>query len=626
MMCILDFKGMEEFMCGIVGMVNYDMDIAPQQAILARMTQTLRHRGPDASGYHSEAHVLLGHRRLVVVDPAGGAQPMQKVVDGATYTIVYNGELYNTEELRAELIARGFEFDSYSDTEVLLCAYIAWGTDCARRLNGIFSFGVWDSLRESLFLCRDPLGVKPLYYTNQNGVMIFASELKAILAHPDVQPVIDEIGIYEIMGLGPAHSESSGVFKGIYQLPAAHFLLHTRNKTATYEYWALACDAHTQSEDETAESIRFLLLDAVKRQMFADVPVCTFLSGGLDSSIISAIAAEELKKQGRILDTFSVEYENNGGFYQASDFTPAPDDAWVDIMSAHIGSTHRRVILDNGELASALLDAARASDMPGMADINSSLLLFCKEVRKHATVALSGECADEIFGGYPWYVRKDLAHAGTFPWSGAIKERCALLSPELSQARLAEYVQAQYAGAIEKAPVAADMTQEEAEFRKLFYLNVKWFMNTLLTRKDRMSMATSLEVRVPFADHRLVQYAFNIPRDMLFYGGREKGLLRKALSGILPDAVLWRKKSPYPKTFNPQYVGAVCAALDGFLRDSACRIGEILDLRIVRELIDTQGKSLQRPWFGQLMTGPQLIAYLVQLELWMRMYGVRVRI
>lgn len=613
-------------MCGIVGIVDYRRELFLDTPVIERMTQALSHRGPDAFGHHVTRRALLGHRRLTVVDPAGGAQPMQRMFHCNTYTIVYNGELYNTEELRAQLKAEGFTFQAYSDTEVLLCAYIAWGPSCVEKLNGIFSFGVWEEKGETLFLCRDPLGVKPLYYRHAGDTLLFASELKALLLHPDVRPVIDADGVCEIMGLGPAHTQHSGVFRGIHQLPAAHFLLFTRDGITIREYWNLKPAEHRENTVETAEHIRFLLMDTVKRQLVADVPVCTFLSGGLDSSTISAIASAEFKKEGKTLKTFSIDYDDNASYYQANDFQPTADDAWVDQMSAFIGSDHHRVILNNQELADALLNAMRANDLPGMADIDSSLLLFCKEVRKHATVALSGECADEIFGGYPWYVRKDLAYAGTFPWSGAVKERNALLSPALSGIRLPEYVQAQYDATLQRVPCREDASEDTRDFQRMFYLNVKWFMNTLLTRKDRMSMANSLEVRVPFADYRLVEYAYNIPRDMLFYNGREKGLLRMALTGVLPEGVLWRKKSPYPKTFHPQYVNAVCKALDGLIHEKGCRIAELLDMGAVHTLLQTQGRSFGRPWFGQLMTGPQLIAYLLQLELWMREYGVIVEV
>jgi asparagine synthase (glutamine-hydrolysing) len=609
-------------MCGIAGIVNYKKDISSDKPIISEMTGTLEKRGPDDSGYHVSKHAMLGHRRLVVVDPKGGAQPMQRTVAGRTYTIVYNGELYNTEEVRARLSALGHAFDSYSDTEVLLIAYIAWGPGCTRHINGIFAFGVWDDKDESLFLCRDPLGVKPLYYTVRGDTLVFGSEIKAVLKHPAVEPVLDEKGICEVMGLGPAHTPASGVFRDIKQLPAAHYLLHTREKTAVEEYWSLRAERHTENEQETSEHVRSLLLDAIRRQLAADVPVCAFLSGGLDSSIISAVAAEEFKKEGRALNTFSVEYDGNGKYYEASDFQPSADETWADLMAGHIGSNHRRVVLDNRELVFALEDAVRANDMPGMADIDASLLLFCREVRKTATVALSGECADEIFGGYPWFRREDMAYAGTFPWSGALKERQALLNRDL-RIDLAEYVRAQYEDAVAKVPLTPDLDEEEKRLRTLLYLNVKWFMDTLLTRKDRMSMASGLEVRVPFADYRLVEYAYNIPRKFLFYGNREKGLLRKALTGMLPQEVLWRKKSPYPKTFNPTYILGVRALMNEILRDPSSPVLRIVDRNTVQKIANTEGRAFTRPWFGQLMTGPQLIAYLIQLDLWLRMYSVR---
>ena len=613
-------------MCGIAGYIRYKKDISMEKPIIEEMTQRLAHRGPDDFGYYISPHALLGHRRLVVVDPTGGTQPMQKTMFNNTYTIVYNGELYNTEELRTKLLSLQYHFDSYSDTEVLLCSYIAWGPDCTRFLNGIFSFAIWDENKKTLFLCRDHLGVKPLYYTIQNDMLVFGSEIKAILAHPSVEPVLDETGICEIMGLGPAHSLDNGVFKNIRQLPAAHYLLYTRDGIIKREYWKLKEEAHAASEYDSAEQIRFLLQDAIKRQLYADVPVCTFLSGGLDSSIISAIAASEFEKKGHRLDTFSIDYEDNDQFYKTSDFTPDADAAWVDIMAKHIGSNHHRVILNNRDLVIALEDAMIANDLPGMADIDSSLLLFCRDVRKSATVALSGECADEIFGGYPWYVREDLAYADTFPWSGAVKERQSLLAGDLQHIHLTDYVQAKYDNTIARVPLSPDLSQEDIKQKKLFYLNIKWFMNTLLTRKDRMSMSTNLEVRVPFADYRIVEYAFNIPRALMFSGNREKGLLRTAMHDIVPQEVLWRKKSPYPKTFHPDYTQGVQSWMNRILKDPASPILQIIDKRTVQGIVDTEGKAFGRPWFGQLMKGPQLIAYLIQVNEWMKKFNVRLSI
>jgi asparagine synthase (glutamine-hydrolysing) len=613
-------------MCGITGFVNFKRDQRCERPLLERMTNTLGKRGPDQYGYYMSSHAMLGHRRLTVVDPTGGSQPMEKTIEKNKYIIVYNGELYNTEELRKDLRLMGFSFNSYSDTEVLLTSYIAWGPDCVKYLNGIYAFGIWSEKDETLFLCRDPLGVKPLYYTIKNDTLIFGSELKALLVNPLVEPILDEYGICEIMGLGPAHSLESGVFKDVYQLPPAYCLIYARGEIKSYEYWTLKSMDHEENEKDTIEHTRSLLLDAIKRQLVADVPVCTFLSGGLDSSLITAIAARELKSNGTPLHTYSIDYEENDLYFKETDFTPNSDSEWVDRMVKVVGSNHHRVILKNSDLIAALEEAVEANDLPGMADIDSSLFLFCKEVRKNSTVALSGECADEVFGGYPWYMKSELSSLNTFPWSNSVKERQQLLSPYLSSINLDSYVQSKYEDTVRRVPSTSDKPNEIDIMKKMFYLNIKWFMITLLTRKDRMSMSNSLEVRVPFADYRLVEYAFNIPQEIKFLDGREKGLLRKALKGILPEDVLWRKKSPYPKTFHPEYAAGVQTWMTEILNDRNSPVLQIVDEKVTRKIVETGGASFGKPWFGQLMTGPQLIAYLIQIDLWMRRYNVRIEI
>lgn len=380
-------------MCGIAGFINFKENISHSKYIIENMTDTLKKRGPDDIGYYFSKHTLLGHRRLTVVDPLGGAQPMIKTIANNKYVIVYNGELYNTEEVRNALIKEGFEFDSYSDTEVLLTAYINWGFKCVNYINGIFAFAIWDEKNKNLFLARDPLGVKPLFYTQKGDSFIFGSEIKTLLAHPSVKPILTKEGLTEIFGLGPARALGSGVFKDIFELPPAYCGVLTPYEFSTYEYWKLKCTPHTENAEETAEHVRSILIDAVKRQLVADVPLCSFLSGGLDSSAISAIAADEFKKQGRILNTYSIDYEDNSKFFKATEFQPNSDSDWTERVSQFIGSKHHNIINNNVKLADALVDAVKANDLPGMADIDSSLYLFCKEVRKEQTVALSGECA-----------------------------------------------------------------------------------------------------------------------------------------------------------------------------------------------------------------------------------------
>lgn len=613
-------------MCGIAGWINVTGDISDKQNIIRKMTNTLSKRGPDDSGYYYSKNALLGHRRLIVVDPAGGAQPMIKTINNNLYVIVYNGELYNTEELRKTLTEAGFSFNSYSDTEVLLTSYIYWGRDCVNYINGIYAFAVWNEKEKSLFLARDPLGVKPLFYTIKNGSLIFGSEIKAILAHPDVEPIVDSEGLTELFALGPGRTLGSGVFKDIFEIAPAHYMFYTKDKNQLVEYWKPRCLKHEENIDETCDHVKTLLIDCIKRQLGADVPVCTFLSGGLDSSAISAVAAEEFKKQGKILNTFSIDYEDNNLYFKANDFQPTSDSDFALKMKDFIGSSHRNVLLNSYNLKNALFDAVKANDLPGMADVDSSLFLFCKEVKKHATVAVSGECADEIFGGYPWYRKEEFINANTFPWSISLNERKTILSDSLKKLDIEDYAKTQYENTLLQVPHMDNETKYEYRMRELFYLNIKWFMITLLNRKDRMSMSNSLEVRVPFADYRLVEYAFNIPSEFKFCDNREKGILRRALKGILPDEIVERKKSPYPKTHNPSYTRLVQEEMNNILNNKKSPILPLIDFNQVQTLVETGGKSYTKPWFGQLMTGPQLLAYLIQINYWLKEYNVQIKL
>ncbi|MFZ5354422.1 MAG: asparagine synthase (glutamine-hydrolyzing) [Bacillota bacterium] len=611
-------------MCGFIGWINLQRNLRCEIDTMEKMTKTLCRRGPDDSGIYITDNALLGHRRLTVVDPEGGAQPMTRTAGENSYTVIYNGELYNTEEIRSKLLNKGYSFKSYSDTEVLLTSYIEWGETCVHQFNGIFAFGIWDEKSKKLFMARDPLGVKPLFYCKKGDNLFFGSELKAILANPMVDALIDSEGLCEIIGLGPARSPGNAVFKDICEVPPAHCMIYEDNRFKLREYWKLECKEHPDDLDTTIEKVRYLVVDAVERQLVSDVPVCTFLSGGLDSSIISAIAAKAFKEKNMAtLNTFSIDYQDNDKYFKPDDFQPNSDSYWAEVMSKYIGSRHNSIIINTEHLVEALEEAVTANDLPGMADIDSSLLLFCREVRKQATVALSGECADEIFGGYPWFWKPEFTDTGTFPWSNAIKERRSILSKEFSNLPVEDYVDTKYSMALREVPILAGEPNEDKRIRELFYLNLKWFMITLLNRKDRMSMHNSLEVRVPFADYRIVEYVFNIPWSMKYCDNREKGLLRRAAKGILPDEILERKKSPYPKTHNPEYVKAIRLKMNNVLSDKYSPILRLIDADKVRELAAEGGKSFTKPWYGQLMKGPQLIAYLIQINAWMKKYNVK---
>jgi asparagine synthase (glutamine-hydrolysing) len=617
----------EKNMCGITGWIDTEVDLLQNKEILNSMATTLTPRGPDAYGIWLSARAGLAHRRLVVVDPAGGAQPMLRQRGDEKYVLTYNGELYNTEEIRKELRSKGYTFQGHSDTEVLLMAYIEWGKACLSKLNGIFAFAVWEEKRETLFMARDRMGVKPLFYTQQGSAFLYASELKALLSHPIVKPEIDSEGLAEIFIMGPARTPGHGIFRGIKELRPGYCLTYSRNKLQVERYWSLESFPHCDDLETTTEKIRELFIDTVERQLVADVPVCTLLSGGLDSSAITAVAANYYQRLGfGPLHTFSVDYTDNERYFKPSAFQPNADSPFIDLVTKQCGTVHHSITVDTPQLVDALLPAMRAKDLPGMVDVDSSLLLFCREIKKHSTVALSGECADEIFGGYPWFHSEEALSSNTFPWARMTAERGALLNPELARViRPEEYMAYRYEQTVAEVPLLPEENTRDAKIRRLFYLNLTWFMNTLLDRKDRMSMATGLEVRVPFADHRIIEYLWNVPWEQKFSDQREKGILRRALKGLLPEKILTRRKSPYPKTHNPAYTAAVKEWLLTILNDSSSPLLPLIDRQAVLNIVETQSANTSFPWFGQLMSGPQLFAYLAQVDSWLREYKVSIK-
>ena len=605
-------------MCGITGWVHFKSDLRTQLPVVEKMTRTLSKRGPDDDNVWVETHALFGHRRLTVVDPIGGKQPMTKTHQNNRYTLCYNGELYNTEDLRKELLRKGHTFSGHSDTEVLLTCYIEWKEQCVEYFNGIFAFAIWDEKEQKVFIARDRLGVKPLFYSENNGGFIFGSEIKALLAHPDLKPHLSREGLAEVLAVGPSRKPGSGVFHGVRELRPAHALTVSRQGLRIWRYWNVKSGVHTDSVDETAEKVRFLVTDAVERQLVSDVPLCTFLSGGVDSSAITAIAANRYKQEGKgPLHTYSIDYEGNDKFFRANDFQPNADGPWIGKVVDTFQTVHHSSIITQDQLIDCLTEAVHVRDLPGMADVDSSLLWFCREIKQDFTVGLSGECADEIFGGYPWFHNTNDLNGTGFPWMRSTSERASLLKDSWRQKlKLEDYTRQAYEETIAETPRLDGETAIEAKRREMFYLNMVWFMTTLLDRKDRMSMGASLEVRVPFADHRLVEYAWNIPWEIKMAGNREKGILRKALEGMLPNDVLYRKKSPYPKTHNPYYTDRVQLWLKEILKDKNSILHELFDPKRLNELVESKGTAFKVPWFGQLMSGPQLLAHLAQMHVW----------
>ena len=604
-------------MCAIAGILDLP---APPSAVFA-MQQTMVRRGPDDLGVFEDHGVTLLHARLAVIDPARGHQPMTYRFQNEEYTIVYNGELYNTDELRLELLKLGHCLESHSDTEVLLHGYAQWGRGVLEKLNGIFAFAVWEKRSRRLFLARDRIGVKPLFYAEHNGGLLFASEIKTILKYPGFRAAVDVTGAAELLLLGPGRSPGCGVFRDVMELEPGCCALWEQGRLTLRRYWKLTDGPHGESLAETAEHVRFLVEDAIRRQLVSDVPVGFFLSGGLDSSLICAVAAKHMAAP---LKTWSVDYAHNREFFRPGKFQPNTDSDYLGPMEAFLGAEGHRVVLTAEELDSVLEEATEARDLPGMADVDFSLLLLCRELRKEVTVALSGECADEIFGGYPWYRDPQIRARSGFPWAQNIEDRRNLLSGRLAcRVDARDYVLTRYAQTLLESDIDPDAAPIEKQTKQMVNLNFRWFMQTLLDRKDRMSMHSSLEVRVPFCDHRIAEYLYRVPWEMKDCNGCEKGLLRRAMHGWLPDEILWRKKSPYPKTHDPKYLTLMRRRLDALLGDKHAPLWALI--RPNRAYV-MAGEELRQNWYGQLMTQPQTIAYFCQIDHWLRHYNVDIQL
>lgn len=615
-------------MCSISGFFHPYADYTAKEAeyrqILTQMTKTLHHRGPDESGLILSRRCGLAHTRLSIIDLKTGSQPMEHRVDGFSYQIVYNGEIYNLPVLKRDLLRLGYTFRTTSDTEVLLLSFLEYGPDFVRRIDGIFSFAIYDSRHETVYLFRDPFGIKPLFYTFLEDTLIFSSEIKGLFCYPGVTARVDCDGLNEIFSLGPARSPGHAVFQDIHELKPGCYLSYSRYGIHHTNYWRLISRPHQDSYEETIERTRYLLTDAIKRQLVSDVPVCTFLSGGVDSSVVSAVCAQELKKQGERLTTFSFDFEDNDKYFQSNSFQPSQDAPYVQKMVEFLESDHHYLVCDNQSQADLLYESVDAHDLPCMADIDSSLLYFCREVSKTHKVVLTGESADEVFGGYPWFHREEFLKGDTFPWTPSLAPRQALLSPELiNKLQMESYVRKIYDHSVSEIAVLPTENEIEANRRRIGYLNIRYFMQTLLNRMDRTSMHSGLEARVPFADKALVEYIFNVPWEMKAKDGVVKNVLRESARGLLPDEILFRRKSPYPKTYHPGYESLLTNRLKDVLADPGEPLLQLLDKKKVLQFLD-HPKDYGAPWYGQLMAGPQMTAYLLQISYWLKKYRVRI--
>ncbi len=600
-------------MCSICGEIDFSGNVCP--SLLREMNSTLSHRGPDASGELCDTYATLCHNRLAVMDPENGAQPMSVIYGNKKYTIVYNGEIYNVCELRCELEKCGIKFKTNCDTEVVLYSYIVFGESAPTHLNGIFAFCVYDG--EKAFFARDRFGVKPFYYAIVDKTLYFASEIKSLLKCDKISRKVTKEAFWEILYLSPNFVEGHSHFKDILELESAECMTFDKNGFRKWKYWQIEARQYYKDKKYAYEKTEYLVSDAIKRQLVSDVPLCTLLSGGLDSSVVSAVASEEYKKKGKTLSTYSFEYEGNKESFVSGMFQPESDDEYAVYLADYLDTKHTVLTCPQEKLAELLTSATYFRDAVGQADIDSSLLYFCKQIKKEHTVSLSGECSDEIFGGYPWFYRPEMLYSDFFPWIHAPRLRASLFKDKISRSDEGyEYIRTIYKKSLEECPILDSDSAEMKASRIASQLSVKYFMSSLLQRKDRMSMASGLEVRVPFADHRIYEFVYNVPWEIKFENGVEKSLLRNAMRRYLPEKILWRKKSPYPKTHNPKYMELVSKMFWERYQKSHF-LKENLDKEALEGALSNRGT-----WFGQLMSAPQLLAWLIQLDFWVEKYNV----
>ncbi|EJN40192.1 asparagine synthase, glutamine-hydrolyzing [Pseudomonas sp. GM84] len=611
-------------MCGITGWVDYTRDLTQAGQAIGAMTDTLALRGPDASGSWQHRNALLGHRRLAIIDLSGGVQPMTyRCASGEEIALVYTGEVYNHHELRERLRKAGHEFHTRSDTEVVLRAYLEWGEHCCEHLTGMFAFAVFDGRDGHFLLVRDRLGVKPLYYARHQQGLLFGSEIKAILAHPDFTRALDVVGLVDALSLSRGTVRSA--LRGVDELPPGHRLSWRPNgQPKLSRYWQLQRREHQDDLATTVQRTRELLSKALGEQLYADVPVCSLLSGGLDSTALTAMAQQRLGAvQGGRVNSFSVDFVGQAEQFQSDAFRPERDQPYALAAAEYIGSQHQTILIDNRELVDDAARGAvyRANDSAAtFGDVDTSLYLLFKAIRGHSTVAISGEAADEVFGGYAWFRDPEALAAPRFPWLSRMQLlQPALINPDFNRlCDFARYQDSCYHQALDSVEHLPGDSPQERRMREIGHMHLQRWLPILLDRKDRLSMAASLEVRVPFTDHELVEYVYNVPWAIKGKEGEEKWLLKQACADLLPAAVLQRRKSPYPTSANLAYERFLRARAQQLLGEASSPAFQVIDrARLTAELRKPEG------YFNSQLRRNNLETALA-LDAWLREYRLAV--
>ncbi|WP_407550927.1 asparagine synthase (glutamine-hydrolyzing) [Streptomyces sp. Pv4-95] len=625
-------------MSAIAGWVDFERDLSPQTDIVEAMAATLAHRGPDGQGTWLEGHAALAHRRLALLDVTDtGKQPVAYTTEGGTTVAVLtlDGAVTNHTELRSELASKGHRFTGGGDAETALHAYLEWGTDFLSRLEGLFAIALWDVRSQELLLARDRLGVKPLSYHPTPTGVIFGSEPKAILAHPDVQPVVDADGLRELF----AHSRKPGtaVYRGMREVIPGHVLVVRRPGSQDRRYWSLPARAHTDSLDDTVATVRRLLGDAVVSHLRADVPVGAMLSGGIDSSALTALASRTANAGGAgPLRSFSVNFTGyTENFEPHPTMRATPDAPFAALAAEHIGSRHTEILLDMAALTDPEVHATslRVQDAPSpLGDMDVSLIQFFARLREAGFAAvLSGETADEVFNGYFWAYDAKHSNSQTFPWVSFERGHDAAaggLGTSMVDRQLRKeldfigYADQHYRDALAEVPHVDGDSPEERRAREVTYLALTRWAPTHLDRADRMSMAHGVQLRPPFCDRALVEYVYNVPAAMKRVDGVEKSLLRSAVADLLPEAVLRRKKSAYPATQEAAYGDFVRRRFTELATDPNAAVAGLLDASATGTAL-TSDNSPQGAFAWVERASMEMV---LQLETWMTEYRIDLRL
>ena len=519
------------------------------------------------------------------------------------------GRMRNAAKLAEKL---GLMREERSLARIVLAAYARWGEDYIEHIEGPVLTAVLDRDADALILCRDRMGERRVFYTAQDGCVAFADHPDMLLEAGCLRPVVDIDGLRELFGLGPARTPGKTPWRGMYALEPGCALVARGESARVRRYFRLEAREHEDDAAATVETVRMMIERAVDD--IAPLRPAAMLSGGIDSTLLTALLRQRMEP----VRSFSVDYEGNDHHFRANAFQPARDAPYIALAVERIGCQHTAVELTQASLAQALEEAVDARGFPGMADVDSSLLLFARKIAPQARFALSGECGDEVFGGYPWFRDAHSISGESFPWSGSLELRAGILRRRVREKLdIREYVRGALSEAISRVEHLPHESAEGRCLRTMQHMCFAFFMANLQERALAMCEHSHLGVLTPFADERLVQYVYNVPWEMKFMGGREKGLLREAAGALLPESLRYRRKSPYPKTCDPAYARIVCGMVQGMLAEKKSPILQLVDARALEKLAASDLSPAQTPWFGQLMAGPQMLAYLWQVNAWL---------